>query len=62
VGFVAVLSFFFGGVRNGAVMTASSIVVLSVIGLLPWFMLIPIVLYVVAYIMKHINIFGGGGD
>lgn len=58
--FVAVLSFFFGGVKNGAVFTASTIVVLAVIGLLPWFMLIPIVLYVVAYIMKHMNIFGGG--
>lgn len=60
VAFVAILSFFYGGVKNGATMTASAIVVLAVIGLLPWFMLIPIVLYVVVYIMKHLNIMGGG--
>lgn len=57
--FVAVISFFYGGVRLGATMTAAAITVFAVIGLLPWFMLIPIVLYVVIYIMLHLNLFGG---
>lgn len=61
VGFVAVLSFFFGGVKLGATITASSIVMLAVIGLLPWFMLVPIVLYVVVFIVRHFNPLGGGG-